>query len=97
MHCVMRTYSGKGAVELFEMLSKRTADIEKELRGKVPGIVNYTLLKTADGGVTITTCKDKAGTDTSVKVAANWVKANSAGINASAPEVTEGEVLSHFN
>ncbi len=97
MHSVMRRYSGKGAVELFELLNRRKADIEKELRGQVPGIANYMLIKTADGGVTITTCKDKAGADTSVKVAADWVKANSEGITANPPEVTEGEVLLYFS
>lgn len=97
MHSVMRKYFGKGAVELFEMLNRRKADIETELRSKVPGITGYLLIKTSDGGVTITTCKDKAGADLSVKVAANWVKANSEGIRANPPEVTEGEVLLHFS
>jgi hypothetical protein len=32
MHAVVRAYSGKGAKELFDILEKSTADVEKEMR-----------------------------------------------------------------
>ena len=38
MHTVVRTYSGKGAAELFDLLEKRKADVEREMRA-VKGFV----------------------------------------------------------
>ncbi len=47
MHAVVRTYSGKGAKELFDFLEKNKSDIEKLLRS-VKGFVGYTLVRTGD-------------------------------------------------
>jgi hypothetical protein len=49
MHAVMRTYSGPQAKQLFDLLHERKADVEATLR-KVPGLVSYTMVRTADGG-----------------------------------------------
>jgi hypothetical protein len=40
MQTVIRRYSGKGAKELFDLLEKRTADVE-ELMRSVKGFVGY--------------------------------------------------------
>jgi hypothetical protein len=50
---------------------------------------------TADGGATITICEDQAGTEESVRRAAEWVRQNVQGAD-SPPEITEGEVGLHF-
>ena len=60
MQVVIRTYSGKGAKELFDVLEKRKADVESILRG-VNSFVTYTLARSGDGGFSVTVCKDKAG------------------------------------
>ena len=65
MHAVLRTYSGKGAKELFDILEKHAKDIEKLLRS-VKGFVSYSLVRTAPGGSSISVCQDKAGTDESL-------------------------------
>ena len=70
MHAVVRTYSGAGAKQLFDVLEQRKAEVKATLR-KVPGLLSYTLLRSGDGGMSVTICKDKAGADESLKVARN--------------------------
>jgi hypothetical protein len=95
MHAVIRTYSGTGASELFDRIVKAQDEVQK-LISAVQGFVSYTLVRTGDGGVTITVCQDKAGTDESVKAAADWVAANAGDTGAAAPVVTDGEIELSF-
>ena len=92
MHAVVRTYSGAGARQLFDVLEEHKADIHSTLP-KVPGMVSYTLLRQGDGGMSVTVCADKAGTDESLKVARDWIKNNASNVDASPPAVTEGTVI----
>ena len=92
MHAVVRTYSGAGAKQLFDVLEQRKDDVEATLR-KVPGLLTYTLLRSGDGGMSVTVCKDKAGADESLKVAREWIKKNASSIQASSPAVIEGSVI----
>lgn len=94
MHTVIRAYSGSGAKELFDLLEKNTSEIESLMRS-VQGFVSYTLARTADGGFSVTTCNDKAGTDESVQRAKSWIAENAGGIGASAPAISEGTVVLH--
>jgi hypothetical protein len=91
MHAVIRTYTGNGADALFDRIFAAGDEIQG-LISAVQGFVSYTAVRTADGGVTITVCQDKAGTDESVKVAREWVAANAGDVGAAAPVVTEGDV-----
>ena len=92
MHAVVRTYTGPKAKQLFEILHERKADVEATLR-KVPGLVSYTMARSGDGGISVTVCKDKKGTDESLRVAREWISKNAGAIGASAPAVTEGDVI----
>lgn len=92
MHAVVRNYTGPGARKLFDVLQERRADVEAVIR-TVPGLVSYTLMRSGDGGVSITVCQDKAGADESVKVARDWIQKNAANIGASPPAVLEGSVI----
>ena len=69
MHAVVRRYSGPGASQLFEELERRHDEVEQVIRG-VPGLVSYAAIRTGDGGITVTVCQDKTGTDESVRMAA---------------------------
>lgn len=94
MYAVVRTYSGQGASELFDLLSQRHEDV-RALIGGVPGFVSYAAVRSGDGGVTVTVCEDKAGTDESSGRAAQWVKDNvSAAVDP--PAITEGETAVQF-
>ena len=57
MHAVVRTYSGAGETQLFDVLEAQKSDVEAALR-KVPGFVSYTLLRQGDGGMSMTVCTD---------------------------------------
>ena len=95
MYVVVRTYSGQGASELFDLLEQREEDV-KDLISGVPGFINYVAVRSGDGGVTVTLCEDKAGTDESSRRAADWVKENvSATVNA--PAITEGSTVLQFS
>ena len=92
MYAVVRNYSGAGAKKLFDLLEQRTADVEALIR-EVPGLTSYTLLRSGDGGLSVTVCQDKAGADESLKVARDWIQKNAGSTGASPPAVTEGSVI----
>jgi hypothetical protein len=94
MDVVVRTYSGKGSKELFALLEERKTDVEKLMRS-VKGFESYTLARSgeSEGGLSMTVCQDKAGTEESLRVAADWIRQNASGTGASAPTVLEGSVI----
>lgn len=95
MYLVIRSYSGPGASELFDLLGQREDEV-RELISGVPGFVSYAAAKTGeDTGVTATLCQDKAGTDESSRRAADWVRENvsTAGV---VPTVSEGDTVAQF-
>jgi hypothetical protein len=94
MYAVVRTYSGEGASELFDLLGQREEDVKTLISG-VPGFVNYAAVRNGDGGVTVTVCEDKAGTDESSRRAAEWVREN-VSATANPPVVTEGSTVLQF-
>lgn len=95
MHVVVRTYSGKGAKELFDVLEKRKGDVESIMRS-VKGFVSYTLARSGDGGFSVTVCQDKAGIDDSVQKAKEWVAKNAGNTGVGAPKVSDGAVMIHL-
>jgi hypothetical protein len=95
MNIVVRTYSGKGAKELFDVLEKRKTDVEQVMRS-VRGFVSYTLARNNDGGFSVTVCNDKAGIDESVQKARDWVAKNAANAGAAPPKVTAGTTMIHI-
>ena len=95
MYAVVRTYSGEGASELFDLLGQREDDV-RALIGGVPGFVSYSAIRSGNGGVTVTVCEDKAGTEESSRRAAGWVKEN-VSATADPPAISEGETVLQFS
>jgi hypothetical protein len=95
MQTVIRTYSGKGAKDLLDLIEKHKADVEKLLR-TVKGFVGYTCARTDDGGFSVTVCHDKAGIDESVRVARDWIAKNATSTGVAAPKVSGGSVILHL-
>ena len=62
----------------------------------MPGFVSYTLVRSGDGGTSITVCEDRAGTEESSRRAADWVRQIVPAAAGNPPEITEGEVLYQF-
>jgi predicted ATP-dependent Lon-type protease len=91
MHAVVRTYSGKGAKELIDLIEKNKPEVERLIRG-VKGFVSYSLVRTADGGFSVSVYQDKAGTDESIRVAWDWIAKNASATGVTA-SVAEGTVL----
>ncbi|MFL6133679.1 MAG: hypothetical protein ACJ72A_12785 [Nocardioidaceae bacterium] len=95
MYAVVRTYSGQGAAELFDLLGQREEDVRALMTG-VPGFVSYAAVRSGDGGVAVTVCEDKAGADESSRLAADWVKEN-VSATVDRPTITEGDAVLHFS
>ena len=94
MHAVIRSYSGEGASEVFDLIEQRNEDVRTLISG-VPGFISYTAVRTADGGVTVTVCEDQTGTDESSKRAAAWVKENST-MAVNPPSISQGSTVLHI-
>jgi hypothetical protein len=92
MHAVVRTYSGKGAKELLDVLEKNKSEVERLIRA-VKGFVSYSLVRTSGGGFSVSVFHDKAGTEESVRAARDWIAENAGNTGVSAPSVSEGTVI----
>ena len=95
MHAVTRTYSGPGAGALFDLLDERKQEVGDMMRS-IPGFVSYSLVRTGDGGVSITICDDEAGVQESARRARDWVSRNAGDLGTGAPKVSEGPVILHL-
>ena len=96
MHAVIRNYSGSGATELFDLLEERKEEVETIIRS-VTGLVTYSLIRTDTGGVTVTVCQDKSGTDESMQIAKDWIQEHASNLSVAPPSVSEGSVKLHVN
>jgi hypothetical protein len=94
MYVVVRSYSGQGASAVFDEIERRAEDVETLISG-VPGFVSYAAVRGGDGGVTVTVCQDKAGTDESSRRAAGFIQEN-VSAPANPPTITEGDAALHF-
>ena len=96
MDVVVRTYKGKGSKELFSLLEKNKADIEKLMRS-VKGFESYTLARSSDGegGLSMTVCQDKAGSEEGARFAKEWLSKNAGNITMDAPKVSSGSIIIH--
>lgn len=94
MYVVVRRYTGASA--LVDVMVQKEQEV-RDLISSVSGFRAYYAARAADGTVvTVTVCDSKEGTDESVRRAAEWVRANTAGASISPPEITEGEAYISF-
>ena len=94
MHTVVRHYKGNSL--LFDEIVKRASDVESIIRG-VDGFVAYYLVRTSDGGFSVSVFDDEAGTVESTQRAAAYLKENLSEVAGAPPELIEGETIMHFN
>jgi hypothetical protein len=92
MHAVIRMYSGAGGTKLIDLLQERKNEVEALIRS-VQGFVSYSLIRTADGGASVTVCQDKAGTEESMRIAREWIGKNASNLAAGPPAVVEGSII----
>ena len=96
MYAVVRSYSGSGATELFDLLEERKEEVETVIRS-VTGLITYSLIRTDTGGITVTVCQDKSGTDESIQIARDWIQEHASNLSVEPPSVSEGSVKVHIN
>jgi len=94
MNVVIRHY--KGAAELMDELQRRSDEVEQLIRD-VTGFVAYHLVRTSDGGFSISVYEDATGTQESVKRAADYIRTTLPSLTVSPPEVIEGESIISFS
>lgn len=95
IYLVVRSYSGPGTSELFDLMGERSDEVRELITG-VPGFVSYAAARTGgDSGVTATLCQDEAGTDESSRRAAAWVSEN-VSVPGVVPAISEGTTVVQF-
>jgi hypothetical protein len=93
MYVVVRLW--RNAAALAEALTSRSQEVQQLISG-VPGFVAYYAVRNGAEVTTITVCTDRAGTQESTRLAAEWVKQHVAASPPGAPEITEGETFLQF-
>ena len=91
MHTVIRTYTGKGAAETVDLIIANKREVRKIMHA-VKGFVDYSLIKTEDGGFSVTVSKTEKASEAITAAAREWVLANAAHLKAKAPKVMGGKV-----
>ena len=87
----VRTYSGKGAAETIGLVIASKKDIKKLMRS-VKVFVDYSVVKTEDGGFTVTVSKTEKAAATTTAVARDWILENTSKLKADPPKAAGGEV-----
>ena len=94
MHAVVRHY--RGNAQLMDELERRTDEVEQLIRD-VPGFVSYSLVRTADGGFSVSVFEDRSGTEESTRLAADFIRQNTPQVAGSPPEIIEGDTILQFS
>ena len=58
--------------------------------------MSYTLIRSEEGGVAITVCREKAGAQESLRIAKEWQEKNAPGVLTNPPQLAEGTVIIHI-
>jgi hypothetical protein len=90
MYAVVRRYDNASALGT-ALLEHQQEVID--LISSVPGFVTYYAIHEDGALATVTVCQDKAGTDESTRLAAEWVRTNLPDASGTPPEVTEGAIV----
>ncbi len=93
MYAVVRRYHSP---QLIDELAQNQAAIEQIITS-IDGFVSYTLLRTEDGGMTLSIYRDRAGAEESTREAQAWTRANISPAAQSAADVSQGEVILHLD
>jgi heme-degrading monooxygenase HmoA len=93
MYAVVRRYRSPQLID--ELAANQ--DAVKQLISGIDGFVSYTLLRTDDGGITLSVYRDRAGAEESTRQAQAWTQANISAAAQSAAEVSQGEVVLHLD
>ncbi|MFY9234858.1 MAG: hypothetical protein WAO58_10425 [Fimbriimonadaceae bacterium] len=90
MHTVIRIY--RETTGLARILAERAPEVRAVL-DRVPGFISYTLIQTSDGAASVTTCRDRLGTEESNRLASEWLGKNLPQFSLLPPDVVQGEAI----
>src|SRR3954469_19775522 len=96
MHAVIRSYVGPNAAQFVDAMEERRTDIEGMIAA-IDGFVSYTLVRTHEGGVSVSVYQTKEGADASSRRIAEFVDAALAAQDRVTPSVSEGAVVLHLD
>jgi hypothetical protein len=85
----------KGSSELMDELRDRSDDVESLIRG-IPGFVAYHLVRSEDGGFSISVYEDLTGAEESIRQAREYIQTNLSSLAGAPPEVIQGEAFISF-
>ena len=94
MFASIRKYNG--APMLTDELVKKQDELRSILE-PVSGFHTYSLIKTADGAISMTVCENRAGAEDSNRVEAAWLKDKHPTFTTRPPEIWTGELRIHLN
>lgn len=90
MYGTIRRYKIKNTKEFNEKVNSSFIQVIR----KVPGFVSYVAIEEGDGWwASMSVFETREGIKQSDRVAAEWVKANAAGLVSGPPEITGGPVV----
>lgn len=90
MHVTVRNY--RGSSDLIDLLVENEDTVRSLISG-IDGFRAYYLVRTNDGGLSISVFDDESGAEESNRVAADWVRENASDVRTDPPEVSAGEVV----
>ena len=91
MHTVVRIYSGHGASDLVDLVI-RSKPVAEEIMNSVPGLIHYAIMRTEEGGVTITSCASQEASDEITRKTIAWAEEHAPDLHAARPQVIGGTV-----
>ena len=93
-YAVVRHY--KWSPDLIDELGRRTDEVTKLIRD-IEGFISYALVRTDDGGYSVSIYETSEGVEESTRQAREWVQQNLSHLKPAPPEVLQGKTLIQFN
>jgi len=96
MYAVVRAYTGPNAAQFIDALEQHKDEIMR-LISAIDGFVSYTLVRTAEGGASVSVYRTKNGAAESSRQAAHFVDAAMSAEDRVTPSVSAGDVVLHLD
>ena len=93
-YAVVRHY--KGSPDLIDELGRRTDDVKTLISG-IEGFISYALVRTDDGGYSVSIYETSEGVEESTRRAREYIQQNLSDMNVAPPEILEGQTVIQFN
>lgn len=90
MHVTVRNYPG--SADLIDLLVENEDTVRSLISG-IEGFRAYYLVRTDDGGLSISVFDNESGAEESNRVAADWVRENASDVRPNPPEISAGEAV----